>query len=400
MDTSEKLNLNDVAERVLAGAERVIAGAERFAAQRAERRAQAPPAEHEFRDAVRARSPRAVVTPALIALNIAVYVLMLFRADGSIGDPKTMLEWGASFGPRTTNGEWWRLVTSMFVHTGFIHLLVNMAALAQAGLVLERLVGRPAFVTTYFSAGIVAAVVRISDQPLAVSSGASAAVFGVYGLLVASFLAGMIGRSATSIPLPALKRFVPAAGVFLLYSMLAGGQAHLTGLSVGFGCGCVLAIGVSISTPSPRRVALVGAAVVVAAIVIALPLRGIADVRPEIARIAALEDRVMSRYEKAIDRFKKGTLQPEALAKLIEKEILPDLAKARARIEALSGVPRQQQPVVTGALEYFRLRQDSFRMRTEAIRKASLVKLRQAEGTEAAARQALDKLRPIAEARL
>lgn len=108
----------------------------------------------------------------------------------------------------------------------------------------------------------------------------------------------------------------------------------------------------------------------------------------------------MSRYEKAIDRFKKGTLQPEALAKLIEKEILPDLAKARARIEALSGVPRQQQPVVAGALEYFRLRQDSFRMRTEAIRKASLVKLRQAEGTEAAARQALDKLRPIAEARL
>ncbi|MGH9331707.1 MAG: hypothetical protein ACRD09_14805, partial [Vicinamibacterales bacterium] len=249
-------------------------------------------------------------------------------------------------------------------------------------------------------AGILAAVVNISDQPLAVSSGASAAVFGVYGLLVASFLAGLIRRSAASIPLTELKRLGPAAGIFLLYSVVAGGQSHLTGLSVGFACGCVLAIGAGVCTAGPRRVALVGAAVAVAAIVTALPLRGIADVRPEIARIAALEDRVMTKYEAAIVRFNKGRIQPEALAKLIEKEILPDLAKARARVEALRGVPPQQQSVVAGALEYFRLRQDSFRMRTDAIRKASLVKLRQAEGTEAAARQALDKIRPLGEARL
>jgi len=392
MQAPQNLNLNDMAERLLTGAERLVADAERIVGDRAQKHAELPPADTTFQEALRARTARVIATPGLVAVNVAVFLVMLFSADGSLSDPKTILEWGGSFGPRTTTGEWWRVVTSIFIHTGFIQLVVHMAGLAQAGLLVERLVGRVALVTTYLAAGMVGVLLTISDQPLAISSGSSAAVFGVYGLLLASFFGGLIRPSPASIPLHALKPLAPAAGIFLLYSLVSGGQL-LAGLSMGFACGSVLAIGISLAKPGPGRVALVGAAAAAVIVFLGYPIRGIADVRPEIARIAALEEKVMGSYEVAIDRFRKGRMQPEALAKFIEKDIMPDLATARARLEAIRGVPAQPRPLVASALEYFRLRQDSFTMRTEAIRKSSLAKLRQAEGVETAARQTLEKIR-------
>lgn len=392
MQAPQNLNLNDVAERLVTGAERLLADAERFAGKRAERRAELPPPDTTFQDALKARTGRAIATPALIAINVAVFFMIALRADGPMADPKTVLEWGGSFGPRTTNSEWWRIITSIFIHTGFFQLVINMAGLAQVGLLLERLVGRAAVIITYLAAGMVGVLLTISADPLAITSGSSTAVFGVYGLLVATFAAGLIQRTEASISLPALKGLAPAAGIFILYNLAAGGP-HLAGLSMGFACGSVLAIGVSLSKPSVGRVAAVGAAAAAVVVVLGFPLRGIADVRPEIARINALEERVMSSYEVAIDRFRKGRMQPEALAKFIEKDIMPDLANARARLEGIRGVPAPHRPLVAGALEYFRLRQDSFSMRTEAIRKSSLAKLRQAEHVETAARQTLEKIR-------
>ena len=106
--------------------------------------------------------------------------------------------WGASFGPRTTNGEWWRLVASMFVHTGTFQLLVNGAALVQLGLILERLVGHVTFAAVYFAAGLLASIVSLSDYPMGVSSGASGAIFGLYGLLLASTAWSAVLRAAAA----------------------------------------------------------------------------------------------------------------------------------------------------------------------------------------------------------
>src|SRR5438309_4708292 len=121
-----------------------------------------------FRDALRARTPWALVTPTLVALNVAIFVFMLFGA-GALSDPATLVGWGANFAPRTTNGEWWRLVTSMFVHSGMLHLLVNVAALVSIGRILERLVGRWTFAAVYLAAGVFASLVNLSIYPMAVS---------------------------------------------------------------------------------------------------------------------------------------------------------------------------------------------------------------------------------------
>ncbi len=78
-----------------------------------------------------------IVTPLLIALNLLVFTLMLF-GSGAIGDFQTLIAWGGNQAPRTTNGEWWRLVASTFVHGGVFHLAATLAGLIPLGLVLER----------------------------------------------------------------------------------------------------------------------------------------------------------------------------------------------------------------------------------------------------------------------
>src|SRR5688572_26708613 len=159
--------------------------------------ARSHPASEQFREALRARTRWALVVPALIALNVTVFVLMIADA-GAVSDPATLAGWGGNFWLRTRNGEWWRLVTSMFVHAGTLHLLVNVAGLAQIGVVLERLVGRPIVLAAFLTAGIFAGLVNLTTHPMATGTGASGAIFGLYGLLLASSIWGMRHRSSVT----------------------------------------------------------------------------------------------------------------------------------------------------------------------------------------------------------
>jgi rhomboid protease GluP len=86
-----------------------------------------------------------VVTPALAALSVAVF---LWTLRGSGARNRSLVAWGASVGRLTSNGEWWRLVTAIFVNWRFF-LLLNVTALVHVGLTLERLVGSVAFGTAF-----------------------------------------------------------------------------------------------------------------------------------------------------------------------------------------------------------------------------------------------------------
>ena len=82
-----------------------------------------------------------------------------------------------------------------------------------------------------------------------------------------------------------------------------------------------------------------------------MPLRNIADVRPEITRVVATEERTATTYQAAFDAFRKGRISAEALAPLAERKILPELQAADARLTALKNVPPEHRPLVTDALE-------------------------------------------------
>ena len=381
----------------------------------------APRQPNPFRDALQERTPRLVVMPALVALNTAIFVFMLFGA-GALSDPATLVSWGGSVGPRTTNLEWWRLVTAMFVHSGMLHLLVNMAVLVQLGLILERLVGPLAFVSVYVAAGVFGGLVSLSAYPVSVTVGASGAIFGLYGLLIASSIWGVIHPSSMSIPMRTLKKLSPAAGLFLLYNLAIGGlEPAAGGMVVGFLCGLVLAIGVGDGKPEPRRIGITMGVTALIAVAAAIPLRRITDVRPEIARVVALEDRTASTYKTAADRFNSGRITAEALAQLIDRTIVPEVEAAQAHLRALDRVPQEHQALVADAEEFLRLRHESWRLRAEGLRKtgklmqpgrtgasnagsrlraeaeyrANMIALGNAEGAELASLEAFQKIRPV-----
>ena len=351
----------------------------------------------EFREALDARARRAIVVPAIVALNVAIFVFMLFGA-GALADPNTLVAWGGNFGPRTTNGEWWRFVTAMFVHAGMLHLLVNLAGVAQIGLLVERLVGPAALAGTYLAAGALASLVNLSTYPVGVTVGASGAIFGIYGLLVAWLICHIFQRATITIPARALQRLVPAAILFIIYNLstdsIANGAA-LAGCLAGFACGLAVTIRIGDREPPVRRLAALVAATVAIVVASAVPLRGLVDVRPEIARIVASEDRMASTYEEQIKRFRNGKISADALAALIDRTMIPELQGSRARLKALDRVPQEHQPMVASADEYLRMREESWRVRAEGLRKSNMRKLGQAERVERVSLEALQRIRPV-----
>lgn len=392
-----------------------------------------------FRAVLKARTPIPIVVPALAGLNVLVFLAMLF-SSGSFSDPSFLIGWGASFGPKTSNGEWWRLATSLFVHAGLVHLLVTVGALAQAGITLERLLGPLAIAVVYLSAGLFSGMDRLSGHPMDVHAGAAGGVMGVYGLLISTLLWNVVQQrmgttaaataasdtqpaqetlnlrgvlapieetaapeqtpheggaaAAALIPVKTLMRMAPAAGLFVLYTLASGfGTPEVSGLLCGFICGLVFARrSAEQATPMVQTAAAFAVAVVIIFASAAM-LRGIADVRPEIARVVALESSTAGTYEKAVVQFKNGALTAQALEKVITQKIVPELQQAHARLKAVSGVPAEHQPLVASAEEYFRLRDESWRLRADALRKSNMGALRAADRSERASLEALDRLK-------
>ena len=249
------------------------------------------PASARLRDALRARTRRPLVTPALLFVNVTVFVLMLV-GHGALDDPDTLVGRGANVASRTTNGEWWRLVTMMFVHAGPLHFIATVAGLVPLGLMVERLVGSVAFATMYFAAGILAAMMSLSTSAVAVSVGGSGAIFGIYGLLSASVIWGAIANPDVPIPVTTVNRVVAPGAAFVLYNLAndsVGIASEVAGFAAGFLGGLVpRARSDPVQAASttqcggkrgrdrarPRR---------------RVPLRGTGDVRSDIERIVVLE---------------------------------------------------------------------------------------------------------------
>jgi membrane associated rhomboid family serine protease len=349
-----------------------------------------------FFDLLRERTRWVVVTPALIALNAGIFLGMLF-GSGKMSDSSTLLNWGASFGPRTTNGEWWRLVAMMFVQPGMLRLIVGMIGLLQVGLIAERLVGRLALAMVYLASGLFANLVGLSAHPIAVEYGATGAILGVYGLLLSTTIWGLVRHSPLKMPRPVVVRMAPAALWFLAYTLLADDidrSAALTGLAVGMCYGLVWGRRGSDRKTPIYRVAVATGATAAIAVFFSVPLRGVADVRPEIARIVAMEARLAALYDTAVGRFKAGRIQVEALTSMIDRTIVPEMRAEDLRVKALDGVPREHQPLVAAAQDYLRLRDESWRLRAEGLHKANMRTLQQAEQAERASLEQLAKLIP------
>jgi membrane associated rhomboid family serine protease/Tfp pilus assembly protein PilF len=200
-------------------------------------------AEAAFHRLLTEATPRIFITPIIIALNILVFVAML--ATGvSFFSPQSdqLLKWGADYGLQTLDGEWRRLLSSVFVHIGALHLFLNMWCLWNLGRLAERMFGNWTFLALYLLSGLGGSLASVLWDPSIVSAGASGAVFGVAGGLAAFWYFGKI-----ALPRSIIKRDFTSILTFVGYNLVFGfaigivnNAAHIGGLLVGLALGALL----------------------------------------------------------------------------------------------------------------------------------------------------------------
>ena len=217
-----------------------------------------------------------LATRVLIALNVLVFGAAALGGVSPL-DPSTeeLVRWGADFGPLTVSGEWWRLATSMFLHGGVLHLALNMWCLLNLGLVAERLFGRPAFLSLYLLSGLGGSLASLSYHPMVVSVGASGAIFGLAGGLIA--LLGLRREVAAAARLtkmlPSLFSFVAYNLLFCAMNPLIDNAAHVGGLVVGAAFVAALLMGSAAPAIGARRLTVTTVGFVAALFILASTLR-------------------------------------------------------------------------------------------------------------------------------
>ncbi len=190
---------------------------------------------------VRPRPP--IATIALLAINIGIFAIMVASGISWI-TPQTdqVLRWGADYGPYTLSGQYWRLITSMFLHFGIIHILGNMWCLWSLGQLAEELLDSLSVVALYLVTGVGASLLSLSWDPIRVSAGASGAIFGIAGALISVLYFGQLGLQPASVRklLGYVVRFAFLNLIFGLQGHIDN-MAHLGGLVSGLLMGFFLA---------------------------------------------------------------------------------------------------------------------------------------------------------------
>lgn len=325
----------------------------------------------DFAAALRARTRDIIAAPALIVLSTGL----------------TLFAW---LSPRWGASGWRHVMLAMFAHPSALELIVSAACLFQIGLILERLVGSRIFAAVYVSAGVVAGIAGLTASSSGPSIGAAGSVLAMYGLLLVTSLWGLIRGCELRIPLRIVARLAALAAVFSLCVLITVGFGHLAplaALATGLTAGLAIARDVNERKPPLARLSGCMAMVILMAGIFAggvalRPRQPVFDVGPEIDRVVAIEKQTTALYDHAVERFRKGRISTANLAELIEQTIEPELRLVAARLRSLQDVPPQDQPRVATAEEFLKLRDESWRLRAEALHRSDMAGLRQADAKE------------------
>jgi len=304
--------------------------------------------EIEFARRLHAATPRVLVTPALVAINIAVFVVMLAMGIALFGGrADDYLRFGANFAPLTTGGEWWRLATCTFVHFGILHLAFNMWALWDSGQLTERLFGNAWFLAIYLFAGVAGSFASMLWRAEAVSVGASGAIFGVFGALLAYTV-----RQRGSIPSAMMNHLRVSTSIFVTYSLFYGfaaagidNAAHLGGLAAGFVMGLVGARPLETAARARGHMQRIALALIVAAV--ALPsaalfapdssrvYRQAVALQKAIDAFVVKEHRLSAAFDDVVKRARDGRLDNKGAIKELRGSLLPAWDAAVAQLSTV-----------------------------------------------------------------
>ena len=203
-----------------------------------------------------------VVTQVIFGINVAVFVAMVLALGPSmLNNPsgQDLVNWGANYGQYTLSGQWWRLLTCVFIHGSLLHIAFNMWCLWDLGRLAESVYGHWTFAAAYLICGLAASLASVMwHAPISVPSvGASGAIFGIAGALIASFYLGefSLPRAAVS---GMLRSVVAVVGYNLFFGAVVGSidnAAHVGGLLMGLLLGALIAKVAPVQDDFLRRIA-------------------------------------------------------------------------------------------------------------------------------------------------
>ncbi len=183
-------------------------------------------------------------TSVIVGVTIAFYALSWYMTASSAAaqldqtpsmggiNGVVLYRLGAKFGPAIAAGQWWRLVTAVFLHAGLFHIGMNLWCLFDLGPEVESLFSTPKFVVLYLVTGVFGFIVSDWWSPV-LSIGASGAIMGLIGLLIgASFHHGQLGKAYRGM----LWRWVLYIAIFGIFFSVDN-AAHFGGLALGLALG-------------------------------------------------------------------------------------------------------------------------------------------------------------------
>jgi rhomboid protease GluP len=337
----------------------------------------------EFHDSVQSHRP--LVTVSLIVACVIVYLAKAYHDHSLLGGTlESSITWGANYGPRTLGGQWWRLVTHLFLHAGPFHILMNMWVLWDVGRLMERLVGPMAMAMIYFLTGVAGGMASLAFHPDAVSLGASGAIFGVIGALF-----GLLLHARDAVPPARLRQLRSAIIAMVIFSVFFGlsvqgidNAAHAGGAIAGLLAGLIV-----LPARSPGHwlrigiLAVVGAGTVLLSaclLLYAFHFVAVLQHYPE------KERRILETYHDLIRQHALGELADREFADRLEADVIVPWRKLNAEVTAaMKGhIEEGQQKKFEQRMS---LRQDRFEGLLAAVRDHADVRviraLEQAEAT-------------------
>lgn len=173
------------------------------------------------------------VTPVILSANVVMWLIMIATGVSPVlPTTEEMRAWGGTSSTDVINGDYWRLFTSNYLHYGIIHLAANMFSFNSLGRMLEQFIGPWRLAAIYTVSGICGSAVSIWWNPFGLGAGASGAILGVVGILLALLTTNLIEKTAR---MSMLRSMAISAGLMILIGMQSNvdNAAHLGGLCAG-----------------------------------------------------------------------------------------------------------------------------------------------------------------------
>jgi Uncharacterized membrane protein (homolog of Drosophila rhomboid) len=349
------------------------------------------------------RLPGIPVTKLLVAVNLLVFAAMLVGGAGLWHSSNSVqLAWGANFGPATQDGEWWRLGTALFLHFGAVHLTLNLWALWDAGQLVERMYGHARFACIYFASGLAGNLLSlVAHRGLAISGGASGAIFGLFGALLI-----FLWRERHNLHPKEFRWFFWGAAGFALASLVLGllitgidNAAHIGGFFSGLLGGIIFAQPAGITerlSPRFRHIRVLAGAAFALAIVILVsqvPVRTYrwseeVLARKEIGEFLRDDAAITQSWQSILDKARQDGTSFEELAGRIDTSVADRYEESFELLSELPPDPALPSAATVEILRHYaERRRDASRALAEGLRANKPQQIRDALEMEKQSRQ-------------